>query len=403
MAFNYVLLLVIVGFVAVSQDFIVIGHYLTFDLFGVVLSLISMFLMVSFLSFCGEVIGKLEGVLICVSSLLSIICFLSNDTMVFWVSYELAILALVYCILIGSPYSERFLAFWYLMGYVGLTSLPLLVSIQYVNFLGHTSSMSFGYGLEGPGGFVLGLFMLLLFSTKIPLPPFHSWLPVVHAEASVFVSVWLSGFIMKLGIVGMYRFVVPLLHDNSTIISTLICYSIAILLSCLSELDTKRWLAYLSLGHIVIAVVGLLNSEGVTSEAPIYCLGHGFSASLLFVCFLFIYDAFGSRSWLSVSITGRLSVGFLLIISSSLLTASSFPPSLNFFSELFILGLAFHSLSTVLSYLFYLLVGGLIPVLILSYLICASGESSGNGAPSTSVLFCLYVLAFFAYSFFMLV
>nr|AWW03138.1 NADH dehydrogenase subunit 4 [Cichlidogyrus mbirizei] len=402
MVLSYVCLLVFVAVAASVQDFVNVGSYISLDFVGCALSFISILLMIFFFIFCGSVIGKLEAVLIGISSIFSVVCFLSNDTMVFWVSYELAIIPLVYSLLLGSPYSERFLAFWYLLGYVCLTSLPLLFSIQYVNFLAHTTNMGFKYGLEGPGGFILGVIMFILFSTKIPLPPFHAWLPIVHAEASTIVSVWLSGFIMKLGIIGMYRFVLPLIQDNSNMITVLIGYSVAILLSCLSELDTKRWLAYLSLGHIVIAVVGLLNSEGVNSEAPIYCLGHGFSASLLFICFLFIYESFGSRSWLAVSLAGRISVGFLLVISTSLLTAASFPPSLNFFAEIFILGLSFHSLNIILAYLFYLLVGGLIPVLILAYLVCSSGESHGNGVPSFGILFSLYIVALSTYVFFMM-
>lgn len=50
------------------------------------------------------------------------------------------------------------------------------------------------------------LFLCLLFITKIPLFPFHSWLPLVHAEASRVVSMCLRGYVMKLGILGIFRF-----------------------------------------------------------------------------------------------------------------------------------------------------------------------------------------------------
>nr|WRY68998.1 NADH dehydrogenase subunit 4 [Cichlidogyrus tilapiae] len=399
MVFSYVCILVFSILLFITQESLLVNSYLTFDFVGVTLSFICLLFMMVFLVFCHRFMSKLEWLLICVSAFFSTICFLSNDTMVFWVSYEIAIISLVYCILIGSPYSERFLAFWYLVGYVCCTSLPLLVCIMYVNSLGNTTSLASNINWSGNGGMVVGLVMFVIFCTKVPLPPFHSWLPVVHAEASTFVSVWLSGFIMKLGLIGIYRFVVHLIQDNSTVLTTLICYSIVIIASCLSELDTKRWLAYLSLGHIVIALVGLANTESILTEAPLYCLGHGFSASLLFVCFLFLYEMYGSRNWFSISLGGRLSIGFLFIICSNLLTASSFPPTLNFFSEIFILQLSFYSLNTVLTYFFYLFVGGLIPVLILSYLVCSSSESRGNSLPSFSLLLVMYIFCLLSYLF----
>nr|YP_010121350.1 NADH dehydrogenase subunit 4 [Scutogyrus longicornis]QRC77979.1 NADH dehydrogenase subunit 4 [Scutogyrus longicornis] len=399
MVFSYVCVLIFSLLLVITQDCLLVNSYLTFDYVGSILGFICLFLMIFFLNFCYSHMSKVERILICVSAFFSVICFLSNNTMVFWVSYELAIISLVFCILAGSPYSERFLAFWYLVGYVGSTSVPLLLCILYVNFLGGSTSLSGNISLEGEGGFLLGVFMFILFATKVPLPPFHAWLPVVHAEASAFISVWLSGFIMKLGLIGIYRFVINLIHDNVDIFTALLCYSVFIIASCLSELDTKRWLAYLSLGHIIIALLGILNSDGNSSEGPLYCLGHGFSASLLFVCFLFAYDLIGSRNWFSFSIAGRLSVGIILMLCLSLLTASSFPPTLNFFSEVFILGLSFHSGSLALFYFFYLFVGGLIPVLILAYMVCSAGEGFGSGLPSFNLLVVLYVFNFVTYLF----
>lgn len=95
----------------------------------------------------------------------------------------------------------------------------------------------------------------VLFITKIPLFPFHCWLPVVHAESPSSVSVCLRGYIMKLGVLGVYRFCFNLLpgvifsFEYSVIV---MCASfLFFLLSCF-ELDGKRWLAFLRLAHISI-------------------------------------------------------------------------------------------------------------------------------------------------------
>nr|WRY68985.1 NADH dehydrogenase subunit 4 [Cichlidogyrus thurstonae] len=397
MVFSYICILVFLGLLFLTQDSLILNEYLMFDCAGVFLSFISILFMIFFLHFCGCYMSNLEFILILISSIFSIICFLSNDTLVFWVTYELAILPIVFCMLIGSPYSERFLAFWYLAGYIGLTSLPLLLTILYVNTVTGTTSLASNTSMEFNGGLLVGVILLILFSTKVPLPPFHSWLPVVHAEASTFISICLSGFIMKLGIIGIYRFVVNLVIDNSSLGSVLLCYSVLVIASCIAELDTKRWLAYLSLGHIIIAIVGIIKNENIPSEAVLYCLGHGFSASLLFGVFLLVYELFGSRNWFSFSMSGRLGMSLGVILGGCLLTASSFPPTLNFFSEIFILGLSFDNIGLVFSYFFYLFVGGLVPVLILSYLVCSFGESHGNSRPPIGLLLAIYVFCLVCY------
>nr|AFD18196.1 NADH dehydrogenase subunit 4 [Cichlidogyrus sclerosus] len=380
-----------------ASDQMLICSYLNLDFFGVYLSFITLLFVSFFILFWRSHMSRIEGFLICVSSVFSVLCFISNDMLLFWVTYELSILALVFCVLVGSPYSERFLAFWYLVGYVGSTSLPLLVSVLYVGVLGlSTSFVNNSANISGDFGFMWILFVIL-FATKVPLPPFHSWLPVVHAEASTFVSVCLSGFIMKLGIVGIYRFVLPGFSLSAGSLVLLVVYSSLVICSCLSELDTKRWLAYMSLGHIVVGVVGLFYGQDYVTEAPLYCLGHGFSASILFVLFLYLYESLGSRNWLSVSLSGRLGVAVIVILSLSLLTASSFPPSLNFFSEVFILNMSFFNMGLVLSYSLYLFVGGLVPVLALSYLLTSSGESFGSGVSTNSLLIVTVMYGVFAY------
>lgn len=97
----------------------------------------------------------------------------------------------------------------------------------------------------------------------------------------------LSGYIMKLGVLGVCRFCTPLLSRH--IFSwgyTLICFLAAILffLSASRELDGKRWLAFLSLSHILV-VLGCLCVGGwsLSGLSILYCLGHGLSAGVTFL------------------------------------------------------------------------------------------------------------------------
>lgn len=87
------------------------------------------------------------------------------------------------------------------------------------------------------------LFVSLLFITKIPLFPFQAWLPIVHAEASRIVSVCLRGYIMKLGVLGVFRFgywVLPDVVFNEVYVGLILLISLFVFLFSGFELDCKR-------------------------------------------------------------------------------------------------------------------------------------------------------------------
>ncbi len=83
--------------------------------------------------------------------------------------------------------------------------------------------------------------LAFIFFTKVPLFPFHTWLPIVHAEATSIVSIFLSGYIMKLGILGIYR-CTPYIFSSSLVIYIYLCciFSVFFLITASGELDGKR-------------------------------------------------------------------------------------------------------------------------------------------------------------------
>lgn len=133
------------------------------------------------------------------------------------------------------------------------------------------------------------LLLCVLFVTKIPLFPFHSWLPVVHAEARRVVSMCLRGYVMKLGVLGVFRFghwVVPGYLFCDFYVGLILISSIFIFLGSCLETDCKRWLALLSLSHICLVPVNLCVAEGLGFHVRFsYCLGHGLSSCMTFVFF----------------------------------------------------------------------------------------------------------------------
>jgi len=149
------------------------------------------------------------------------------------------------------------------------------------------------------GSIAMLLLLSVLFITKIPLFPFHVWLPIVHAEAPSPVSVCLRGYIMKLGVLGLYRFRYSVLPDY--IFSPFYVFLVLVLTYVFfaasnTEIDGKRWLAFLRLGHIgFVCLTMCLVSAGVIQIPFYFCLGHGLSAGVTFVLLWLFYDLSSSR------------------------------------------------------------------------------------------------------------
>ena len=213
-----------------------------------------------------------------------------------------------------------------------------------------------------------------MFITKIPLPPFHVWLPIVHAEARSIVSVCLRGYIMKLGILGVCRFRSHLLSgvvfsEEYMIVALLL--AILFFFRATRELDGKRWLAFLRLSHIIIASVCLcvVKYEG-SSLAFVFSLGHGLSAGVTFIFLWLAYEVSGSRNWriLKYCLSGRLFMRCL--VASCLCTVASLPPTLQFFSEVFILSEAgVLRVFFICAFYFYLFCSGLVPLFLIGRLL----------------------------------
>nr|AXR86359.1 NADH dehydrogenase subunit 4 [Lamellodiscus spari] len=307
-------------------------------------------------------------ILLLISCFMSIICFLSNNLVIFWLSYELSILPLLALIFLNSPYSERYLASWYLVGYLGLTSLPMLLIFFFI----YLEMMNFNLVcLSGVNELYLVL-LFLIFLTKVPYPPFHAWLPIVHAEASSLISMALSGYIMKLGLIGIFRFC--WFSQNYFIFFVFIficfCFSLGFFVNALNELDYKRWLAFLSLAHIQITGLGLLVCSTLNQNVIfLYSLGHGLSVLFLFYFFQVLSESGGTRNWL---ILCQFNNGFgfsIVFFLLGLLTASSFPVSLQFIVEVLLIEGVLKFNLLIIPFSIYLLFGGLLPLIFASFVI----------------------------------
>ncbi len=144
--------------------------------------------------------------------------------------------------------------------------------------------------------------LLLGFAVKVPLFPFHTWLPLAHTEAPTAGSVILAGVLLKLGTYGIYRFVLgftPLaVVEHAGVIAVLAIVGILYAgLICWVQTDVKKLVAYSSVSHLGFCVLGLvaLNAAGING-AVLYMINHGLSTGALFLLIGMVYERYHTRS-----------------------------------------------------------------------------------------------------------
>lgn len=145
----------------------------------------------------------------------------------------------------------------------------------------------------------LGLF--LSFAIKIPILPFHIWLPEAHVEAPTSGSILLAGILLKLGTYGFLRFLLPLFPYSNKFFTPfiLVLCSLSILygsLNTIRQIDLKKIIAYSSVVHMNFAIIGLFSNNIEGLEGSFFLmLSHGIISSSLFFCIGILYDRYHTR------------------------------------------------------------------------------------------------------------
>ncbi|MFQ5598726.1 MAG: NuoM family protein [Nitrospiria bacterium] len=195
------------------------------------------------------------------------------------------------------------------------------------------------------------IFMLLFFgfAFKVPMVPFHTWLPDAHVEAPTTGSVMLAGLLLKMGTYGFVRFSLPLLPDASgafvPMISTLAVIGIVYgAWLALAQDDIKKLIAYSSISHLGFVMLGLFTHNRIGLQGGlIQMLNHGISTAGLFFVVGFLYERRHTRL---ISEYGGLAkqvpilAAFYFVIS---LSSMGMPGTNGFIGEFLILSGAFRA------------------------------------------------------------
>ena len=148
---------------------------------------------------------------------------------------------------------------------------------------------------------VLWVAFFLSFASKIPMMPVHLWLPEAHVEAPTAGSVMLAGVLLKLGSYGFLRFSLPLFPYASFFFAPLV-YVLVILgiiyasFTAIRQTDFKRIIAYTSIAHMNLVVLGIFSFNNLGIEGAVFqSLSHGFVASALFLIIGVVYERYKTR------------------------------------------------------------------------------------------------------------
>ena len=147
---------------------------------------------------------------------------------------------------------------------------------------------------------ILWLSFFISFAIKVPIFPFHTWLPFVHVEAPTIGSMLLAGIMLKLGTYGIIRYSVSILGDSDYYMPLVIILAVLSIiygsLTTLRQIDLKKIIAYSSIVHMNFAVLGLFSQEfeGVLGGSYLM-VTHAFVSSGLFLLIGVLYKRYHTR------------------------------------------------------------------------------------------------------------
>lgn len=289
--------------------------------------------------------------------------FVALDAIIFYLFWELSLVPMLYIIgAWGGPLRVYASIKFFLYTFAG--SLIMLVGMLFVAYVYHnlTGVWSFAitdwYALVLPIDYQLWLFaaFFLGFAIKVPMFPFHTWLPYAHGQAPTIGSVILAAVLLKMGTYGFVRFSLPMFPDASVMMITPIAVISIIMIIytamvAYAQKDIKQVIAYSSVSHMGIIMLGIfaMNAEGIGGSV-FQMLSHGIVSGALFMLVGVIYDRRHTKLMSEFGGLASVMPKYAVIFGIMLMAAVGLPLTIGFVGEFLVL-LGFYQVSPIMTIL----------------------------------------------------
>jgi len=273
---------------------------------------------------------------------LQICAFVSLDLLLFYIFFESVLPILFIVIVIFGHGKDRFRSAFLFFLYTLAGSLPMLLCILILlSYIGSTDFQLISlYEISLDSQKILWLGFFVAFAVKTPMYPFIIWLPKAHSDSPLAGSILLAATILKLATYGYLRVLINFLPDATNYFSPLIQVIAIISLiyasfSTIIQQDTKRLIAYSSVCHMAVVVLGLFSNtiQGIEG-AILLAIAHGFVSPALFICVGgIIYDRTGTRIINYIRGLVTYMPVFTILFFVFTLANAGIPLTLNFLGE----------------------------------------------------------------------
>jgi len=183
----------------------------------------------------------------------------------------------------------------------------------------------------------------IAFAIKVPMFPFHTWLPAAHTEAPTAGSVFLASVLLKMGTYGFMRFCLPITPNASAYFAPLMI-TLSVIgiiyggLVCLSQTDMKKLIAYSSVAHMGFVTLGIFSFTLFGFHgALLQMLNHGVTTGALFLCVGIIYERTHTREIMDNAGIGKIMPIYAGFFGFFSISAFAFPGTNNFVGEIYVL------------------------------------------------------------------
>jgi len=289
--------------------------------------------------------------------------FLALDAIMFYFFWELSLVPMLYIIgAWGGPLRVYASVKFFLYTFSG--SLIMLVGMLFVAYSFYSAAGAWSFaitdwyalGFDIEYQFWLFLAFFVGFAIKVPMFPFHTWLPYAHGQAPTIGSVILAAVLLKMGTYGFVRFSLPMFPDASVMMITPIAILSIIMviytaMVAYAQEDMKQVIAYSSVSHMGIVMLGIfaMNSEGI-SGSVFQMLSHGIVSGALFMLVGVIYERTHTKYMSEFGGLASIMPKYALVFGVMLMASVGLPLTIGFVGEFLVL-IGFYKVSPILTIL----------------------------------------------------